>query len=184
MSHLNVCDCLHLKPQGGKIKKIVIVESPTEEMNHLTSPLINVVNPTVWNPRTKLPTVKSTATTVQCCLHTDASVVLFSKEAEYFFQTDLRNAPAHRNTSVRAHTPPHCVKFVRKQNTAHWTQTAFLIAISIYCSHHTNLYKNRGFPAAGSKETCSSLRAADLKETGAFLTRVSLNSAVFVLWFN
>lgn len=57
MSHLNVCDCLHLKPQGGKIQKIVIIESPTEEMNHLTSPLINVVNPTVWNPRTKLPTV-------------------------------------------------------------------------------------------------------------------------------
>lgn len=57
MSHLNVCDCLHLKPQGGKIKKIVIIESPTEKMNHLTNPLINVVNPTVWNPRTKLPTV-------------------------------------------------------------------------------------------------------------------------------
>ena len=114
----------------------------------------------------------------------------------------VKNSPP---THTHAHTHTHSGEYVHRRGThlptetpvcAHthhltvwclWenkyctlTQTAFLIAISIYCSHHTNLYKNRGFPAAGSKETCFSLRAADLKETGAFLTHVSLNGAVCV----
>lgn len=62
------------------------------------------------------------------------------------------------------------------------TPRAFLIAISIYCSHHTNFYKTRGFrfrKIKGNVFLPQSCRSEG--ERCFFLT--SVNHRVFVLWF-
>lgn len=85
------------------------------------------------------------------------------------------NTPAHRNTSAHAQgiTPNHCVNTVTKQTHCTLTQTAHLIAASIYCSHHTNLYKTEGLLQQDQRKCVFSLRVRDLKETGAFYSHAS-----------
>lgn len=80
-------------------------------------------------------------------------------------------------------SPPITLRTQQQNKKCRLTQTAFLISISIYCSHHTNLYKNRGFAASRSKETRSCLWVADLKETGAFYSHVSQLQRVCCLIF-
>lgn len=60
-------------------------------------------------------------------------------------QTNPHTRTLH--TCVYAHkmnTPNQPVNTVTKQTQRTQTQRAFLIAISVYCSHHTNLYKTEG----------------------------------------
>lgn len=71
-----------------------------------------------------------------------------------------------------------------KQSAVTHTAFFFLTAISIYCSHHTNLYKTEGFAATGSKENVFLPQSCRSEGDWCFLfTRQSTAERAVVLWF-
>lgn len=105
------------------------------------------------------------------CRRTETSAAAFIVDAE-----TLLSVETQRNLCE------HSSKKKKKERRLH--QTACLIAISIYCSDHINLYKTEGSSAVGSKEAQPSLSAADQTETGAFYSHVSQPRRVCSLILN
>ena len=62
----------------------------------------------------------------------------------------------------------------------HWHRRRFLIAISIYCSHHTNLYKTEGFLQQDQRKRVS-LPELQIWRRPVLSVRTSVSGCVFVL---